>query len=470
MKQVSALLRFHLLLLAMAVSIAVSGAARAESLADTLVSAYRNSDLLDQNRALLRAADEDVAQAVSDLRPIVNWSADVTRSFSEREIGGVTTDTSSTDATLAISADLLLYDFGQSDFQIEATKETVLATRQTLRSIEQQVLLRAVRAFMNVRRNMEFVSLRENNLRLLRQELQAARDRFDVGEVTRTDVAQAEARLAEAQSGLAGARGDLKQAVEEFRVAVGRPPGDLRQPRQLPDLSGDEDAAKAIAVRKHPDVLKERHDVAAAELTVKAAEAAMKPSISLTGRIGASEELGGADHTRSGSLGVEMRGPIYQGGLLSSVKRQAMARRDAQRGALHLSRLQVAQDVGNAYAVLRAARATQAASREQVRAAEVAFRGAREEAKLGARTTLDVLDAEQDLLDARVRVVSTQADLYIAAYQVLAARGELTVKDLNLGIQTYDASAYYNMVKDAPAELSPQGRKLDRVLRALGKD
>jgi len=136
---------------------------------------------------------------------------------------------------------------------------------------------------------------------------------------------------------------------------------------------------------------------------------------------------------------------------------------------LHLVGLQVKQDVGNAYANLRAARASRDASREAVRAAQVAFEGTREEAKLGARTTLDVLDAEQDLLDAQANLISANADVVIAAYSVLAAIGELTAADLNLGVQTYDPAAYYDLVKTAPVPISPQGQKLDKVLRALGK-
>jgi outer membrane protein len=353
---------------------------------------------------------------------------------------------------------------------VEAAKETVLATRQTLVSVEQLVLLTAVQAYMNVIRNQEFVALRQNNLRLLREELRAARDRFEVGEVTRTDVAQAESAVALAQSGLAAAQGDLTRAIEEFREAVGRDPGALQTPGDLPGLSGDVSAAKSVAVRKHPDILEAQRNVAAAELNISAAKAAMRPSVNLTTRLGVGENLDDSDFTRSGSVGVELTGPIYQGGRLASAVRQSMAQRDAQRAQLHLVGLQVKQDVGDAYANLRAARASRDASREAVRAAEVAFEGTREEAKLGARTTLDVLDSEQDLLDAQANLISANADVVIAAYSVLAAIGELTARDLNLSVPTYDAAAYYDLVKTAPVPISPQGQKLDKVLRALGKN
>ncbi|MBQ0751172.1 MAG: TolC family outer membrane protein [Roseovarius sp.] len=444
--------------------------AKAETLADALKSAYLNSGLLEQNRALLRSADEDVAQAVASLRPIIDWTTGISLDSTDTRAQGVNRNNTSTSLNLGITGSLLLYDFGRSDFLTESAKETVLATRQTLISVEQFVLLTGVQAYMNVIRNQEFVALRQNNLRLLREELRAAEDRFEVGEVTRTDVAQAESAVALAQSGLAAAQGDLTRAIEEFREAIGRDPGVLQTPGDLPQLGENVDAAKAAALRRHPDLLQAQHNVAAAELNIRAAEAALLPTLNLTAQVGASEDLDGSDMSRNGSLGVELRGPIYRGGRLTSQQRQAMAQRDAQLAQLHLAGLQVKQDVGDSYANLRAARASRTASREAVRAAQVAFDGTREEATLGARTTLDVLDAEQDLLDAQANLISANADVVIAAYSVLASIGELTARDLNLGVQTYDPAAYYELVKDAPITSSPQGQKLDRVLRALGKN
>ena len=173
---------------------------------------------------------------------------------------------------------------------------------------------------------------------------------------------------------------------------------------------------------------------------------------------------------RTGTFGLSIDGPIYQGGLLSSAVRQAMAQRDALRGNLHEVRHEVMQDVGNAYAVLLAARASLTAGREEVRAARVAFNGLREEAQLGARTTLDVLDSEQDLLDAQANAIDAESDLFIAAYAVLETIGELTAEDLRLNVQIYDPEGYYDLVKRAPVPSSKQGQKLDRVLKALGRD
>ena len=249
------------------------GAAKSETLADALKSAYINSGLLDQNRALLRSADENVAQAVASLRPIIDWTSGITLDSTDTRAQGVNRNNTSTALNLGITGSLLLYDFGRSDFLTESAKETVLATRQTLISVEQFVLLTGVQAYMNVIRNQEFVDLRQNNLRLLREELRAAQDRFEVGEVTRTDVAQAESAVALAQSGLAAAQGDLTRAIEEFREAIGRDPGRLQTPNDLPQLGQNVDVAKAAALRRHPDLLQAQHNVAAAELNIRAAVA-----------------------------------------------------------------------------------------------------------------------------------------------------------------------------------------------------
>jgi outer membrane protein len=447
--------------------------ALAETLADAMIGAYNSSGLLEQNRAVLRAADEDVAQTVAALRPVITWSADATRQFGTTRsatTSGSILPTVSNTVSANISAQLTVFDNGQNKLAIETAKEAVLGTRQTLVNVEQQVLLSGVEAFMEVRRAIENVALRQNNVRLITQELRAARERFEVGEVTRTDTSLAEARLAAARSQLAAAEGALTIAREQYLAIVGRLPGSLQPPQSLPTLPASVDAAKAIAVREHPQVRSVQHQVAAAELNILRAEAAMKPTVRLTGRLSVTEGVDNDRFTRGGSLGIEAGGPIYQGGLLSSIARQAMANRDASRGQLLQVIDQVAQNVGNTYAQLRIAQASLESSERQVRAATVAFRGVREEASLGARTTLDVLDAEQELLDARTARISAQVDESIAAYRVLSSLGRLTATGVGLNVQQYDPISYYNLVKDGPAVKSKQGQQLDRVLKSLGKE
>ncbi|MCQ0092282.1 TolC family outer membrane protein [Roseovarius sp. M141] len=461
-------------LVAGAMALAVPVAVSADTLADALAGAYNTSGLLEQNRALLRAADEDVAGTLAGLRPVIGWSTDIRRSYSNSSgvagLAGVRgTSSGATNLNAGITAEWLIYDFGRTRLSTEAAKEIVLSTRQNLVSIEQQVLLRAVQAYMDVQRNTRFVSIRRSNVGVISESLRAARDRFEVGEVTRTDVAQAESRLSLSRSNLAQAVGDLERAKEEYLAVVGNVPRNINQPRSLPALTRTEETAKQIALRNHPDMLRAQHDVAAAKLNVLVAESAMKPRVTLNAAIGVTERLNGNSAGQTGEFGVQIGGPIYQGGALASAKRRAFALSDAQLGILHQTKDRVRQNVGNAYAVLEAARASAAATAEAVRAGRVAFDGVNEEATLGARTTLDVLNAEQEYLDAQADQISAQADVIIASYAVLATMGELTVRDLNLAVQTYDPAAYYNLVKDAPAALSERGQSLDRVLRKIGK-
>jgi outer membrane protein len=434
---------------------------QAETLADALVSAYEHSGLLDQNRALLRAADEDLAVAVSALRPVISWSS----TLSYRDNPFITNIRDELSATMNFSADLLVYDFGATQLAVESQKETILATRQSLINIEQQILQRAVDAYMNVIRTSEFVALRQNNVRVITQELRAARDRFEVGEVTRTDVALAEARLASARSSLASAEGDRARAVAEFQVAVGRSPGNLQTPSSRVAAGKTQAEARTIALRMHPTILQAQHEVAATELNIARAEAVMHPTMRASADVDINDQFQGTD-----SFSLTIANTLYQGGALSAQLRQAQARRDASRAGLHITRHNIEQGVANSFAIFVASNAASQASERQIRASRVAFRGTREEASLGARTTLDVLNAEQELLDAQANLIAAKSDEVIAAYSVLSSMGLLTAEHLGLGVQTYDPAAYYNQVKDAPAVMSEQGAALDRVLRAIGEN
>jgi outer membrane protein len=451
---------------------------QAASLGDALALAYRQSNLLEQNRALLRAADEDVAIAVSALRPVIAFALNtsVARNETFNGLTNMTMRSTTLTKTLSLTGELTIYAGGANRLAIEAAKETVLATRQALLQVEQNVLLTAVQAYMEVIRASEFVALRQNNVRLITRELRAARDRFEVGEVTRTDVSIAEARLASARASLAAAQGDLEVAREAYKAAIGTYPTALRRPPAPPMTARSEAEAKAVAVRGHPLILQARHEVSAAELNVSRAEAALKPRVtgSLSGRVSDNDRLditGGGGNSTDLSVGLALTQQIYQGGRIRATIRQAMAQRDAARSGLLQTTLGVEQEVGNAWARLAVALASLEASDRQVRASQVAYNGVREEASLGARTTLDVLNAEQELLDARAARISAETDQYVAIYSLLAAMGLLTVEHLRLGVPTYDPEAYYNSVRSAPTRgVSPEGEKLDRILERLGKD
>ncbi|WP_341862178.1 TolC family outer membrane protein [Gymnodinialimonas sp. 57CJ19] len=436
---------------------------QADSLRQVMVDAYRNSNLLEQNRYLLRIQDEGVAQAVAQLRPVLSFVASM-----ERDL---VNNTSTASASLV--AEYLIYDGGARGFALEAAEETVLAARQQLVALEQQVLFDAVTAYMNVWRDMQIVGVRERNVRVITQQLRAARDRFEVGEDTRTDVAQAEAQLATARSQLAAAQGALEISRELFNLAVGRYPNNLNNPGSIPNVPRTEAAAQALARQEHPAIQALQHEVAAAELGIEQARAGLRPQLSLNGR--ASEVFENTANPNAegsaASIGLTLTQPIYRGGQLMSLERQSRAQAAAVRFSLNQQVRVNLQGVGNAWALMNIAAAQIQAADQGIEAAELAFAGVQEEASLGARTTLDVLDAEQDVLDARIGRIEAQADLYQYSYQLLAAAGLLTVEALNLNVPEYDPAAYANLFSGAPSRVnSPQGAQLDSMLERVGRD
>lgn len=466
-QQMRGRLRRGLLATALAALLPVS--AMAESLADAMVAAYRHAALLDQNRAVLRAADEDVATAIASLRPVIEWS--LRHQYTNTE----SIDT--TNQTLALQGQLTLYDWGRGQLAIDIAKELVLATRARLVAVEQDVMLRAVDAYLTVRSTRQQVDLQENSVRVLNEELRAAEDRFEVGEITVTDVALARAQLAQTRAQLATAEGNLEIAIEAYRAATGGLPGDLSAPPTLPGLPESVAVAQTIGQRSHPAITEAQRNVAAGELRVAAAAAERRPSLDGTFGVQAQRadgrtlfgDVGDKETTVVGSAALELSQTIYSGGRLPAAHRRAMASRDAQRAALLQVSRQVNEAVATSWANIDVARAQIRAIDQQIEAAQQAYEGVREEATLGARTTLDVLDAEQDLLEARANRITAEANLQLAHYQLLSAMGLLTVENLQLGIPTYDPSAYYNAVREAPYT-STQGQNLDRVLRAIGKE
>jgi outer membrane protein len=392
------------------------------------------------------------------LRPVVNFVAEArnVESNPDQASDGLS-------RTFTLAAQWTILDFGRGRLGVELAKETVLATREALKGLEAQVLLSAVSAFVDVRLQAEIVALRQSNVRLISQELQAAKDRFDVGEVTRTDVAIAEARLAAARSGLAAAQGDYKVARERYRAVVGDYPGNLSGLPPLPATARSMEEARMIALRGHPSILQAQRQVTIAGLGVEASKAATRPTIDL--EAGITQDFG--NDVRRDSMALSFNQTLYAGGALSSGYRQALAQKEAAEAALLQSTITVGENVGIAWSALEVAAVSIQAGALQVQAAQTAFDGVREEATLGARTTLDVLDAEQELLDARATKLQAEAQRYIGVYNLLSTMGLLTVEHLNLGVPTYDPALYYNAVKNAPIT-SPQGKKLQRILDKIG--
>lgn len=452
----------------------VGGApAQAETLTDTLIKAYQLSPLLEANRHALHSLDENVAQARSGLRPTLSLGGSAVYDY-DHDTGDRTDD-----YQLKLRATLRLYDGGNTRAAIEAAKISVLAGRTQLVDVEQNILLRAVTAYMDVRRDAEFVSLRNSNVRVLKQQVRAANDRFELGEVTRTDVSLAEARLAAAHSGLAAATGSHEASKEQFLAVVGVPSVNLQAPPSIPQLPPSLTQATAIAMREHPSLNAARFSVTGAEWDLVRAKAAGRPTLDVSANAGFNRRSNPAPRDgngdlipgrgqrsifENGSAGLRVEGniPIYQGGRNSSLIRQADAFLSQRKYEVQNEARTIKQNVGLAWSQLAVARASIVANREQVAAARIAFEGVREEATLGARTTLDVLDREQELRDAQVELAASIRDEYVAAYELLSSMGLLTVGHLNLGIPVYNPEVNYQAVQHGPVT-TPQGLKLDRI-------
>ena len=449
--------RIFILLFVLTNSFSVSANAK-DTLTGAMVSAYNTSGLLEQNRAVLRAADEDVATAASQLAPVVSWASSVSHSGS----GSSSFDTS---ANASLSASYTVYDGGKSDLGLEAAKFSVLATRSKLVSVEQNVLFGAVTAYLGVIRETENVALRENNLSVIREELRAANDRFEVGEITKTDVALAEARLAASNSALAVAKGSYEKAVASYISAIGEKPNTPEYPNFVPEVPSSLESAITIALTEHPSIGEIKNLVKVSEINSKIADLATGFTISLGSSVSLDEE-----GETSGNLSLTASGPIFSGGKLYSSSRKKIALKEQVLARLYSSKISIEQNVTNAFSSLQVAQAAKLAAEEQIRATEVALKGVKEEAILGARTTLDVLNAEKDLLDARMQLISAKVDENLSLYRLLLQIGRLTVDYLGLPIVQYDVEKYYDLVKNSPASNTKSGQRLDTILKSLASD
>jgi outer membrane protein len=437
----------RLLFASTAVALSLGFPAFGETLTDALIKAYRTSPLLEANRASLRALDENVPQARSQRRPQVSATAGARLQTDVQEFPF-------DDLYAAeLNAQLLLFDSGQTRAAIESARNTVAAGRASLVGVEQQVLFDAVSAYTEVLQALEFLRIAQNDVRVLEEQVEATRNRFEVGEVTRTDVSQTEARLAGSRGTLVDARGNLELSRQAYLAAVGALPGNLDRVPPLPALPASISQAEQLALRQHPDVIAAQFSELAALADFDRARAASRPSISAGTGVDYSGQYSlfpqGDD---SFNLNLELNGsvPLYSGGANSSLIRQAQQVLEQRKFQVQDAGRAVIQEVNNAWSQLLVARALIVANNEQVVAAQIAFEGVTEEARLGARSTLDVLDADQERLQAEAEVVRSQRDEYVAAYSVLRAIGLLTVRHLDLGIESYDPDVYYTQVQTAP--------------------
>lgn len=432
------------LLTAAAALTVLAGPASAETLGEALAAAYATNPTIQAERANQRANDENVNQAFSGWRPTVIVTGDLGAQLTDQQVGNITQTETRVPSNATITMTQPLYSGGTTSAQVTSAEALVEAGQENLRSTEQDVLLDVVTVYLDVLQNHAVVQLNLNNEARLERQLEAAQDRFNVGEITRTDVSQAEAALARAAADRAQSEGNLIAARASYARVVGNQPGQLEPPPPLPDLPGSEAAALDVAENENPDLLAAVRTAESAKADIRATSGQLLPQVDLETLATHSRDGSGAGDTNTT---VRVRGvltvPIYQAGAVhSGVRQQRDVHNQREIQVLEIRRL-VNEGVTQSWEALETARARIVAGRAEVRANEIALEGVIQEAQVGSRTTLDVLDAEQDLLDSQVALVQAERDEYVAAYQLLDAVGRLDVRRLDLGVDVYDPEQHY---------------------------
>ncbi|HZF75743.1 MAG TPA: TolC family outer membrane protein [Acetobacteraceae bacterium] len=425
-----------------------------QTLQEALAMAYANNPTLQAARAQLRAVDENVPQALAGWRPTVQLQGSAGQQVSSTNSNDrVAAPWRSRDPVSAsASVTQPLYRGGRTTATIRQAENQVLAQRARLLATEQQILLDTVNAYVAVIRDQEEVRLNVNNEQVLMRQLQATNERFRVGEITRTDVAQAESRLAGSRSSRADAEGRLQTSRATFQRLVGQPPQRLSPPQPLrPPVTNAQEAAQA-ASQNNPNVVAALFDEAAARERIDVQFSQLLPQAGLTAQLFRNDNQTGGltDDTRTqgNSVTANLTVPIYQGGAEYAAVRQARQQAQQARQQIDEQRRRTGADATQAWETLAAARAQVESVRAQIRAAEIALDGVQREAIVGSRTTLDVLNAEQELLNARVSLVRALANVVNASHSLVASIGRLTARDLALPVPLYDMEAYYREVRN----------------------
>jgi len=425
--------------------------AHADTLADAIALAYQTNPTLQQQRASTRITDEGVVQAKSGFRPTVGAVLDVTGGNVNPPGSGATIKSSGSSATVSVSQPL--YTGGRASATLSAAEADVLSAREGLRSVEQSVLVSVVQTYVDVRRDQERLRIAKENVAVLQRQLDESKARFDVGEITRTDVAQSQARLAAAKAGLSGAQAQLEVSRAAYAAVVGQTAGDLApEPSLAGLLPASVDQAFEAAQTTNPGVTSAKYNEEAAAARVAVAKAGYRPTVSARAGIGfeagRTSGVGSQfdDYTRTLSGAVTASVPIFAGGLTTSQVRAATERENAARSATESAKRTAIQQVSNAWSNLLASRAQLGSNEEQVRATRIAFEGVRQEQQVGLRTTLDVLNAQLELSNAELALVSARRDEYVASAFVLQAMGQLDVSKLSTGAAAYDPKASYDRV------------------------
>ncbi|HZC37198.1 MAG TPA: TolC family outer membrane protein [Sphingomicrobium sp.] len=442
---------FRKLISGAAVAALMAGTASADNLREALVSAYRTNPTLTAQRQALEATDATVAIARAAGRPQVTAQVGLNRNLAQ---SGVLV-TGGKGPTVSVGADLSvpLFNGGSVRNSVKAAKTRVEAGRETLRAVEGDVFTTAVSAYMNVIRDRAVVELNQNNVKVLETNLEATRDRFQIGDLTRTDVAQSEARLQLGRSQLATAQGQLTGSEATYRQQIGHAPGQLAPPPPLPPLPTTPDEAVRIALANNPDLIAITRQAIASGYDVRVAEASRLPTLSgvlqntYVNNI-AGNSLGGIPNTGTQSqIGLQANIPIFQGGLPAARIRQAQAQEGQVLEQVVGTERAVVQTADAAFATYDAAQKAVQSNTVAVQADQLALEGVRAEQSVGTRTVIEVLNAEQELLNSQVALVTAKRDAYVAGFQLLNAMGQAEAEDLGLdGGPLYDPLGNYRRV------------------------
>jgi TolC family type I secretion outer membrane protein len=417
------------------------------TLEEALIATYQNNPQLQAERRALKATDENYNQAFSGYRPQMSLQGSYGRLYedSDRTFSGARTNR--TPRSYGVLLEQPLYRGGRTEADVARALNDVKQGRATLQRREQEILLQAVRAHVGVLRAQAVVRLNENNEEVLRRNLEATQDRFKVGEVTLTDVAQAESRLARAEADKIRAQGELTTAQATFQQVTGLDATALSDPTQAIELPATLDAALKVALAENPRVLAALYARKSAEKTVRIQQGFLLPELSLNARLNSSEDesvLGG--NTNTAQATAQLTVPLYQSGAEYSRVREAKQLAAQQRALMLQEQRLVREDTVRSWDSLETAKAQIESIASEVRAGEIAVEGVKQEALVGSRTVLEVLDAEQELLDARVRLVSANADRTVAQYALLSVLGRLTAGGLALQTRIYNPAEHFEKI------------------------
>jgi len=446
------------LLVALALSLAAATAS-AETLNEALATAYANNPTLQAARAQLRQVDEQVPQALSNWRPTVDveGNAGVTWEHDNARAAGANSRTREPKSA-SLNVTQPIYRGGRTVAQRDQAENLVSAGRAQLTGVEQLVLLQAVTAYVDVLRDLRVLDLTKNNQEVIDEQLKATRERFEVGEVTRTDVSQAESRLARAVADRIQAQGNLTSSRATYRQVIGMLPGKLDVPELPGGLPSGEEETIALS-ENTPTVSQAMFLEQAARDGTDVVFGELLPTVSVVGQVGADDEISRENQrSTSASITAQVVIPLYQAGGVESRVRESKQLTAQRRQELDEARRQAIQDATTAWQALETARAQIESFNAEVESTKTALDGVRQEQQVGLRTVLDVLDAQQEVLNAEVSLVTARRDAIVAAYQTLAAVGKLTAADLQLPAELYDPEKHYREVRNKWWGLNASGQ------------